>query len=69
MALDSAGIESLVGSKGGHRDSYDRALALYKADVIHRQPWKAASPVELAALNGSRVKSSATAELNWILRQ
>jgi transposase InsO family protein len=50
--LAEAGIESSVGSVG---DSYDNALAetingLYKAEVIHRQPWKNREAVELATL-------------------
>jgi putative transposase len=50
--LAEAGIEPSVGSVG---DSYDNALAetingLYKAEVIHRQPWKSRDAVELATL-------------------
>jgi len=50
--LAEAGIEPSVGSKG---DSYDNALAetingLYKAEVIHRRPWKTKQAVELATL-------------------
>ncbi|MFP5413446.1 MAG: integrase core domain-containing protein, partial [Gammaproteobacteria bacterium] len=47
-----AGIEPSVGSKG---HSYDNALAetingLYKAELIHRRPWKNREAVELATL-------------------
>ncbi len=50
--LAEAGIEPSVGSVG---DSCDNALAetingLYKAEVIHRQPWKSREAVELATL-------------------
>ena len=50
--LAEAGIEPSVGRVG---DSYDNALAetingLYKAEVIHRQPWKSREAVELATL-------------------
>jgi transposase InsO family protein len=50
--LAKAGIEASVGSVG---DSYDNALAetingLYKAEVIHRQPWKNREAVDLATL-------------------
>ena len=47
------GIEPSVGSVG---DNYDNALAeaingLYKADVIHRQPWRNREAVEMATLD------------------
>ncbi len=50
--LADAGIEPSVGSVG---DSYDNALAetmngLYKAELIHRRPWKSLEAVELATL-------------------
>jgi putative transposase len=50
--LADAGIEASVGSVG---DSYDNALAetingLYKAEVIHRQPWKSREAVEFETL-------------------
>ncbi len=50
--LAEAGVEASVGSVG---DSYDNALAetingLYKAEVIHKQPWKNREAVELATL-------------------
>lgn len=51
--LAEAGIEPSVGSAG---DSYDNALAetingLYKAEVIHRQPWRNREAVEMATLD------------------
>lgn len=50
--LAAAGIEPSVGSVG---DSYDNALAetingLYKAEVIHRHPWKNLEAVAWATL-------------------
>ena len=50
--LAEAGIEPSVGSVG---DSYDNALAetingLYKAEVIHRRPWRSFEAVEFATL-------------------
>jgi transposase InsO family protein len=50
--LAEAGIEPSVGSVG---DSYDNALAetingLYKAEVVHRRPWRSREELELATL-------------------
>jgi putative transposase len=50
--LAEAGIEPSVGSVG---DSYDNALAetingLYKAEVVHRRPWRSREELEMETL-------------------